>query len=77
MMSALAPVASGGLVASLQSAGVLGLCVGTKASVGAAGAVVGGAAGGGAAHIASQDEPVAAGGVGGALEGKELLPLLL
>ncbi|XP_011408898.1 PREDICTED: interferon alpha-inducible protein 27-like protein 2A [Amphimedon queenslandica] len=45
MMSAMAPTAGGGVVATLQSVGVLGLSAGAKVGIGAAGAVVGAAIG--------------------------------
>ena len=45
MMSAWAPTAAGGVVATLQSVGALGLSAGAKAGIGAAGAAVGAAVG--------------------------------
>uniref|UniRef100_A0A1X7UJN9 Uncharacterized protein n=1 Tax=Amphimedon queenslandica TaxID=400682 RepID=A0A1X7UJN9_AMPQE len=53
MMSAWGPTAAGGVVSTLQSAGVIGLSVGAKVGIGAVGAVIGAAVGTAATKLQS------------------------
>ncbi|XP_019853823.1 PREDICTED: interferon alpha-inducible protein 27-like protein 2B [Amphimedon queenslandica] len=58
MMSAWGPTAAGGVVSTLQSAGVIGLSVGAKVGIGAVGAVIGAAVGTAATKLQSNGQEI-------------------